>query len=621
MSEPIIQVTNLSKMYRIFKRSRHRIFDLLGLKTPPQAYTEFWALRDLNLTIQPGERIGIVGRNGAGKSTLLKLISGLLQPTTGDIKVRGQIQTLMELGTGFHPEFTGRQNVFASLSYQGISGDDAHAQFDEIVRFAELEDFIDNPLKTYSNGMQARLSFSVATAIEPEILIIDEILGAGDAYFAGKSLERMKELTEDSGATVLFVSHDLSSVQQVCNRAMWLNRGRVVIDGQTLDVTKAYYASILKQEEKRLKARNARLNQANSESGTAHPPADHYLFGRLVVADQKVPQAQHPIRAITITGSGDFRLCLEPGEPMDNDSSETAYLEAGIAEMFWSEPRLHEGHWIRFFENTGGQRRQAPFVFAIPDDQWQAGNLMLEIDHAASSADVIQVEVLQNENYQPLGVLEPSLDGFHTQTWQLPAEIFFTASETDSLDGTTATASSSNGSQKQEEVTEGILKQKSTDQFYSDYADFLGIEITDTSGQTKVIFDLNETIGIKAGALVQKEIPVCGFSISIYALNGSVVSNLFWPFDQGLQAGVQSWEVLIQTPNLRQGEYVISCALIKEFITTSNESVEFYCRWSRALSFRVEETFIGSMPLGLVLMETLPPQGKTLTPSEKEGTV
>ena len=244
MSEFAIELEDVSKRYRLFRNGRWRILDVLGLHVPRNVYHDFWALQDISLSVPSGQRFGIIGRNGAGKSSLLKIIAGLIKPTEGKVSVKGNVQTLMELGTGFHPEFTGRQNVFAALALAGVTGRDAQARFDDIVDFAELEGFIDSPLKTYSSGMQARLAFSVATTFKPEILIIDEILSVGDAYFAGKCFERMSKLTREQGATVLYVSHDLSSVQAACDRVVWLKRGRVFQDGDPLSVVMAYYKEV-----------------------------------------------------------------------------------------------------------------------------------------------------------------------------------------------------------------------------------------------------------------------------------------------------------------------------------------------------------------------------------------
>jgi len=168
---------------------------------------------------------------------------------------------LLELGTGFHPEFSGRENIQSYLAYQGLSPKEIEAREEEIIDFSELEEFIDQPLKAYSAGMYARLAFSTATVIEPEILIIDEILGAGDAYFSGKCVERMNRITNDSGATVLFVSHDLSSVQALCDRVIWVNRGRIKRDGEPLSVIKEYMALVRREEEIRLRARDLRVSK------------------------------------------------------------------------------------------------------------------------------------------------------------------------------------------------------------------------------------------------------------------------------------------------------------------------------------------------------------------------
>ncbi|MGO4275442.1 ABC transporter ATP-binding protein, partial [Paenibacillus sp. TAF58] len=261
-----IRIENLNKMYKIYNKPKDRILDVLGFgKLAQKNCQEFWALRDINLTIKKGSKVALVGRNGAGKSTLLKIISGNLKATSGEVTVNGKVSALMELGTGFHPEFTGAENIYASLSYMGIIGLEAKHLYEDIVEFSELEDFIHKPVKTYSAGMYARLAFSTSTTVVPEILIIDEILGAGDAYFINKSMERMKKLT-DKGTTVLFVSHDIASVQKLCSEAIWIDRGKVILEGEILEVTAEYLASIRKQEELRLKAKNIRLKQNNAKS-------------------------------------------------------------------------------------------------------------------------------------------------------------------------------------------------------------------------------------------------------------------------------------------------------------------------------------------------------------------
>jgi lipopolysaccharide transport system ATP-binding protein len=188
---------------------------------------EFWALKDLNFEIQQGDRIGIIGRNGAGKSTLLKVLSRITEPTTGKISIKGRVASLLEVGTGFHPELTGRENIFLNGAIMGMSRAEIKRKFDEIVDFSGVEKFLDTPVKRYSSGMYVRLAFSVAAHLEPEILVVDEVLAVGDAEFQRKCLGKMQEVSASEGRTVLFVSHNMAAIQNLCNKAMVLSQGRV----------------------------------------------------------------------------------------------------------------------------------------------------------------------------------------------------------------------------------------------------------------------------------------------------------------------------------------------------------------------------------------------------------
>ena len=199
----------------------------------------FWALDDVSFDVYKGEVVGIIGRNGSGKSTLLKIISGLFPPTKGSVRVHGRIIPMLELGSGFDPELTGRENVFLNGAILGYSEAFLRERFDEILEFSELGNFIDMPLKTYSSGMMMRLAFSVATVVEPEILIVDEILAVGDEAFQRKSRAKMIELM-GGGTTVLFVSHSLGQIREMCNRVIWLDHGKVVMQGEVNTVCDAY---------------------------------------------------------------------------------------------------------------------------------------------------------------------------------------------------------------------------------------------------------------------------------------------------------------------------------------------------------------------------------------------
>lgn len=238
-----IRLSNVSKTYRLHGSQRDQLIDVLGLqrlgfktKTPTK---EFSALMDISLDVPRGHRIGIVGRNGAGKTTLLKLICGNFAPTSGTVAVNGTVQALMNVGLGFHPEYTGRDNVAAALQYNGLGRHEYQAAMEDIVEFCELGDFIDQPFKTYSLGMQARLMFAAATAIRPDILIVDEVLGAGDAYFVAKSKARVERLV-NSGCTMLLVSHSMQQILELCTEAVWLDNGRIRMQDDAFLVVKAY---------------------------------------------------------------------------------------------------------------------------------------------------------------------------------------------------------------------------------------------------------------------------------------------------------------------------------------------------------------------------------------------
>jgi lipopolysaccharide transport system ATP-binding protein len=200
---------------------------------------EFWALKDISFEVKKGETVGIIGRNGSGKSTLLQIIAGTLDATQGRVEVNGRVAALLELGSGFNPEFTGRENVYVNAAIQGLSKSEIDAKFEDIVAFADIGDFLEQPIKTYSSGMLMRLAFAVNTCIEPDILVVDEALGVGDAPFQSKCFKRLRRLVDD-GKSVLFVSHDISTVRSVCSRVLWLKSGRAELWGDGKTVSKEY---------------------------------------------------------------------------------------------------------------------------------------------------------------------------------------------------------------------------------------------------------------------------------------------------------------------------------------------------------------------------------------------
>lgn len=235
-----IEARALEKAFKVYPSPIAQVADAIGLgRFLRVAAKEFIAIKGLNLRIAHGERVGIIGRNGAGKTTLLKLITGVIAPTSGSIVVNGNVQALMQVGMGFHPELSGLQNIRGALIYNGLSGSKLDQAIEDVLSFSELNEFLDRPLKTYSLGMKSRLQFAAATAVRPEILIVDEILGAGDAYFAVKSAERMRRLTQ-SGCTLLLVSHSMSQIHQFCKRVIWMEQGKILADGEPVDVINSY---------------------------------------------------------------------------------------------------------------------------------------------------------------------------------------------------------------------------------------------------------------------------------------------------------------------------------------------------------------------------------------------
>jgi lipopolysaccharide transport system ATP-binding protein len=253
MSEIIIRVDNLGKRYRIgAKQQRHdtlrgRLVELISspfayLRTALTAASQdelLWALKEIDFEIKQGEVVGIIGRNGSGKSTLLKILSRITAPTTGRVDLYGQVGSLLEVGTGFHPELTGRENVYLNGIILGMKKTEVEQKFDEIVEFAGLEKFLDTPIKRYSSGMQVRLAFAVAAHMEPEILIVDEVLAVGDVAFQQKCLGKLHEVSHE-GRTILFVSHNLGVMMELCSRAILLHEGQIVTSGTTSEVVKTY---------------------------------------------------------------------------------------------------------------------------------------------------------------------------------------------------------------------------------------------------------------------------------------------------------------------------------------------------------------------------------------------
>lgn len=236
-SETAIAVADLSKCYQIYARPKDRLLQML-CRGKKQFYREFWALRDVSFTVARGESVGIIGRNGSGKSTLLQMICGTLNPTGGTIQTTGRVAALLELGSGFNPEFTGRENVYMNAALYGLSTEETDRRFEDIASFADIGDFIDQPVKTYSSGMMVRLAFAVIAHVDADILVVDEALAVGDAFFTQKCMRFLRAFMQTG--TTLFVSHDTAAVRSLCTKAVWLEQGQVLQMGAPKDVCENY---------------------------------------------------------------------------------------------------------------------------------------------------------------------------------------------------------------------------------------------------------------------------------------------------------------------------------------------------------------------------------------------
>ena len=279
-SEIAIRVRGLGKCYEIYDKPRHRLWQMLS-RGVRKFYREFWALKDVSFEIKKGDTVGIIGRNGSGKSTLLQMLCGTLNPSQGDIEINGKVAALLELGAGFNPEFTGRENIFLSASLYGLTADEIVERFNQIVEFADIGNFVEQPVKTYSSGMFVRLAFAVIAHVDADILVIDEALAVGDAYFVQKCMRFLRKFTEQG--TLLFVSHDTTAVVGLCNKAILMNYGVIERIGDPKDVSE-YYLAMLHDERTKSESlekinisialKNASNSEAtqfnNNDFGTGH---------------------------------------------------------------------------------------------------------------------------------------------------------------------------------------------------------------------------------------------------------------------------------------------------------------------------------------------------------------
>lgn len=370
--EPVIKVENLGKEYFLSHHAKERYMTLRDViadniksvfsrnkKGRTLNYSEeFWALKNVSFEIYQGEKIGIIGRNGAGKSTLLKVLSQIIEPTEGKVTINGHIASLLEVGTGFHPELSGRENIFLNGAILGMGKREIESKFDEIVAFAEVEKFLDTPVKRYSSGMYVRLAFSVAAHLNPDILIIDEVLAVGDAAFQKKCLSKIEEIS-GRGKTVLFVSHNMSTVMKLCDKAILLNAGKIEASGSAEDVVDKYYRSDMGTSAHRV-----------WENITAKEDDNIVRLLETRAHDENFQIQENYDITKPVGISMDYEV-LKPGEKFTH--SFNVYNEDGV--------HLFSSHDTKFdMENKSGEKG----IFTAT--MWIPGNLLAEGNHAISVA-------------------------------------------------------------------------------------------------------------------------------------------------------------------------------------------------------------------------------------------
>ncbi|MCP1309709.1 ABC transporter ATP-binding protein [Paenibacillus tyrfis] len=312
MSQYAIKIANVSKLYNLYEKPIDRMKEALSYNKK-KYHKEFYALRDISFDVKKGETIGIVGKNGSGKSTLLKIITGVLHPTSGSVEVNGRVSALLELGAGFNFEYTGIENIYLNGTIMNFSKEEMDKKLPEIIDFADIGDFINQPVKNYSSGMFARLAFSVAISIEPEILIVDEALSVGDIFFQNKCYKKFEEL-QNKGVTILFVSHEISAIKKYCNRVLWISSGKQVDFGDKDDVCIRYY--------------NEEINNRNKKTEETQLLEDSIAYGKANLNDNERKSFPKFIYNNEVGGTKEAEILAF--QIKDSLGQETTFLESGL---------------------------------------------------------------------------------------------------------------------------------------------------------------------------------------------------------------------------------------------------------------------------------------------------
>lgn len=584
MSNLAVQLEGVGKMYKIFSSRTGHLVDALGLsRLVPRwkpDYREFWALRGIDLELNKGERIGIIGRNGAGKSTLLKLMTRNVPVTEGRIRVNGEVQALIEAGGGFHPEFTGRENIAAALLYQGHSPAKLRAAEAEIAEFTELESFLDQPFKTYSLGMQARLTFAVATSVQPNILIVDEMLGAGDAYFINKCTERMQQLVT-GGATVLLVSHSLEQVMMFCEQAIWLERGRIVGRGRSMEVCKAYEKFIRELDDKRLKAKNRKLQSSAYRSISYDNFADACMARFTVRADSSAALDVSEVKLLR-DGQADDEILIGEAQDADHSQSGQVVLDGSA----WSAPNLDGGRRFRTVSRNGLDGASGSVVFHLYA-LFAEARYEFEVTFRTSGRGKFLLELLSNgaiENLVELG--DTSQRGWQTARYSLrpQAGVELSPAKADGVERV-------DGASERSVASTAGLKLSRWPGQGSLLID--EVKLLDRNDLEKAVFEVGTPMTMRMSfvAQVAGQFPVIPVAV-LFRRDGVLVSRYIGnPLSLQLDAGQKkAVELDMGALRLGNGHYVFSVALYRSLDVDHREEPVIYDLLDRSFEFEVYGT-------------------------------
>ena len=601
MSEPLISIRDLKKSYRTYNSVKERMADIFVPQMFHKSQTsEFFALNGVSLDIYEGERVGFIGRNGAGKSTLLKLICGRGDPTSGSLSVRGKIQALLSLGVGFSAEWTGRKNISAALSIQGMSARQIKMYEEEIIDFSELEDFIDQPVRGYSAGMYTRLAFAVATCLEPEILIIDEVLGAGDAAFVSKSAARMRKLTQESGATVLFVSHSAASVVEICNRAILLENGRIIADDDPLTVNKIYNKKVRAEEELSLRAREQRIRKRDLVRALGQGGDVTTAQTLRIAADPDIaPSQTHKIRRIELFSDTNLLDAITVGSPSDMEPANGAHVVHAHGMSNWGSPKKDALGQFREFGAFGGSNQHAPFILQVPNDL-DIESFEVRMAGEWASTEKLRVDVYNaDENaYIPLRKLEQTASEYRFAfPLKQDSNEAVDSAQDKHVEGEKLIQADQDQSSEEAEVTESEPVDEAEALALSTYGDgtvsISKMTFMNADDEDRRVFIIGEKMRVKIDIVVHSPIDRFSLVYCAYLRDGRQGTQVFVDSErlgQGPWEGKHSIDLTFDPLRLGEAHYMVSVGIFDEYTLTVERENISYCVMDRLYEFSVTQS-------------------------------